>query len=396
MTVRFSDITQDDFLKHYWQKQPAVFRNAFTEFNHPISAEELAGLSLEEDIESRMVLETPNQSPQWHLKRGPFTEKTFQKLPKTHWTLLVQGVDRLIPEVNALLDQFNFIPQWRVDDVMISYAAMHGSVGPHFDHYDVFLYQAQGRREWLLTTQNCHVGNYTPDLDLRIMREFQVEQRIVLEEGDMLYLPPHVGHYGISLSDDCMTYSFGYRSYPARELLDSLSDFVLEQHAGSALYRDPDWSQLQSPAQITTESWQQARQALIELLHDDTLMKQWFGCFATRLDQQAEQQIALPLEEDERDSIEDFLQQLLQEDTILVRDPCCRFAYDANDEFTLFINGCEWESQANPELLKRVADHRILTQDLFGGFLSQAANIQFLYDLWVLQWLQFQHEEEVE
>ena len=227
--INLQQISLKTFLSEYWQKKPLVIRQALPDFVNPLSPDELAGLALEEEIESRLVFETPDKKPYWHLKSGPFFENDFNTLPKTHWTLLVQGVDRIIPEVYELLDHFNFIPQWRIDDVMISYAALNGSVGPHYDNYDVFLYQAKGRREWSLTTQNCNTENYIKDLELRIMNQFDIEERFILEEGDMLYLPPHVGHYGISLSDECMTYSFGYRSYQGQELWDSLGDYLSEK-----------------------------------------------------------------------------------------------------------------------------------------------------------------------
>ena len=227
--ISFKDIPVKTFLTDYWQKKPLVIRDALPCFINPISPDELAGLALEEDIESRIVHETLGTSPLWHLKKGPFSESDFSTLPKTHWTLLVQGLDRIIPEVYELLNHFDFIPQWRIDDVMLSFAALDGSVGPHYDNYDVFLYQAKGQRKWSLTTKNCHTDNYIKNIDLRIMNEFNVEEEFILEEGDMLYLPPHVGHYGISLSEECMTYSFGYRSYQGQELWDSLGDYVSEK-----------------------------------------------------------------------------------------------------------------------------------------------------------------------
>lgn len=188
--VHFQKMTVQTFLKDYWQKKPLIIRQALPDFTNPLTPDELAGLALEEEIESRLVYETPDHSPQWNLKRGPFKESDLIGLPKTHWTLLVQGVDRIVPDVYELLEHFNFIPQWRVDDVMISYAALHGSVGPHYDNYDVFLYQAKGRRLWSLTSKKCHTNNFIQGLELRIMKEFEVEEQFILEEGDMLYLPP--------------------------------------------------------------------------------------------------------------------------------------------------------------------------------------------------------------
>lgn len=391
LMINFQEISVETFLTEYWQKKPVIIRNALPGFVNHLAPDELAGLALEDDIESRIVFETPEQTPQWHLKRGPFTERDFTTLPTSHWTLLVQGVDRLIPEIYAILNHFDFIPQWRIDDVMISYAALKGSVGPHYDNYDVFLYQAMGRREWSLTSQQCTPDNYIPELELRIMNEFNVEQRFMLEEGDMLYLPPHIGHYGIAQSQDCMTYSFGYRSYQGQELWDSLGEHASEHEQFKQLYQDPNWSQLKHTAEIQQPAWQQAQVLLHQLINDERTMKSWFGCFATRLDQQAEQQLPAPIEEDELPELIDFIQSLKQE-TGLERDPCCRFAYqlaDKETEFAFYINGCQWQiNQVSPELLIYVANNRFLSLEILNKYLMKTADQSFIFDMWRLQWLQ--------
>jgi len=374
------------FLNDYWQKKPLVIRNAFPNFINPLTADELAGLALEEGVESRMVFETPTTAPYWSLKTGPFDEDVFATLPKTHWTLLVQGVDRLVPEVTQLLSHFDFIPQWRVDDVMISYAVKHGSVGPHYDHYDVFLFQAEGRRKWTLTTKNCNVTNYLTGVDLRIMAEFDVEEEYILEPGDMLYLPPHVGHHGVSLSDDCMTYSFGFRSYHGQELWDSFGDFLSEKVTTTGLYKDPNWSTLSATSAIPEQAWLNAKQNMQDMLNDDSLMKRWFGCFATRMDQGTEQDMPEPLSDDEAGDRNSFITELRQS-TGLLRDSTCRMAYLEHD-LQLFVNGCEWDiTGVAPALVKYVANHRQLdTHDLL-LFLASDDNQIFLYELWRLQWV---------
>ncbi|WP_419420578.1 JmjC domain-containing protein [Legionella sp. D16C41] len=387
--INFVTLTVSDFLNNYWQKKPLLLKNALPNFKQPLSADELAGLAMEEEIESRIVLETPKESPYWHLRRGPFKEKDFAKLPKTHWTLLVQGVDRFIPEVNTLLEYFNFLPQWRVDDVMISYAVENGSVGPHYDNYDVFLYQAQGSRKWLLTTQNCHPDNYLSNVQLRIMKQFEIEQELILNEGDLLYLPPHIGHYGIALSNDCMTYSFGYRSYSAFEMWDSLADYLSFNKSNDVLYKDPSWSSLKAPAEIPEQAWLQAKKLLQEVLADEKLLRQWFGCFVTTLDRQAE--TLLPVNTKKR-KLAQFLSQLKQASQITF-NPLCRFAY-INDEQTslpvLFINGQYWETNAvNPELIKKIANNRYLNLKEMVLLVDKKENQQFLYKLWQLEWLEF-------
>lgn len=384
--LNFQDVSKTSFLSNYWQKKPLVIRQALPNFINPLNKDELAGLAMEDEIESRIVLETPLRTPFWHLQRGPFTVNDFSKLPKTHWTLLVQGVDRVIPEVAALLDFFNFIPQWRVDDVMISYAPMHGSVGPHYDQYDVFLYQASGKRKWSLTTKNCNLNNALQDVDLRIMAEFEVENEYILEANDMLYLPAHVGHHGVSMSNDCMTYSFGYRSYQGQELWDSFGDFLSEKGVFKALYQDPSWVNLPQTSLITTDAWLQARKLMQGMLNDDYSLQTWFGCFVTHLDGQAEQFMVAPLDEDESSS-ECFIDDL-EAATELQRDAICRFACIDDGALRLFINGVEWNIvDVSRDLVYYVANNRLLDMKIILPFMENENNRLFLYELWKLQWI---------
>lgn len=382
--LNFQEVDVQTFLKEYWQKKPFIFRKAIPNFVNPIPPDELAGLALEEDVESRIVIETPGEKKQWHLKNGPFSENDFKKLPKTNWTLLVQAVDRLIPEVYNLLDHFDFIPQWRIDDVMISFATLHGGVGPHYDNYDVFLYQAKGSRKWSLTTQKCTVDNYLQDTDLRIMKEFNTEEDYILEEGDMLYLPPHVGHYGISLSEECMTYSFGYRSYQGLELWDSLADYASMNQCFSQLYQDPDWSLVKNTSELNPQAWQQAQKLLLELIQDENLIKSWFGSFATTLDRQAHEYLPEPLDEDKAS----FLQELTSI-ACFERNPLCRFAYlDTNSEYKLYINGQDWPvAGVSSEVISLVANNRLINTKKLKKSLQSPADEAFIYELWKLQWL---------
>lgn len=384
--VNFETIDVKTFLREYWQKKPLVIRNALPGFINPLTADELAGLALEDGVESRMVFETPQQAPYWQLKTGPFEDDDFVTLPKTHWTLLVQGVDRWVPDVTQLLNHFDFIPQWRVDDVMISYAVKYGSVGPHYDNYDVFLYQAEGLRKWFLTTQHCNTTNCLNDVELRIMAQFDVEEEYVLEPGDMLYLPPHVGHHGVSMSDDCMTYSFGYRSYQGQELWDSFGDYLSEKATSTGLYKDPDWTNLSATSLISTDACLNAKHLMQSMLNDEQLLQRWFGCFATRIDQQAEQDMPEPLSDEEAGDRATFIAEL-HHCAGLLRNATCRMAYQETD-LQLFVNGCEWDvSGVEPALVKYVANHRQLERHDLLPFLTQDDNQIFLYELWKLQWL---------
>ncbi len=385
----FEEHNLKNFVANYWQKKPLVIRQAFPAFINPLTADELAGLAMEEEFESRIVIEKPRSKFAWQLKNGPFSKRDFKHLPKTNWTLLVQGVDRFIPQVTALLDYFDFLPQWRIDDLMISYAVDQGSVGPHYDNYDVFLYQAKGSRKWSLTTQNCHPANCLKGLDLRIMEEFIVEEDYFLEEGDMLYLPPHVGHYGIAVGES-ITYSFGYRSYQALELWENFGSYIAEKSPAVRLYQDPEGIGTKETSELDPATWQQAKDLMQGLLDNKQELQNWFGCFATRLDEHAEEFLPLPLEKNELIPLRYFIEKLQAPEQGLLRHPLCRFVYQLNKPIALFINGAPWPVQGvSEELVKLVANKRFLNSSVLSCFLNQAENQHFLYELWSLSWLEF-------
>ena len=389
--INFQTISKEMFLQDYWQKKPLLIKNALPMFTNVIDADELAGLAMEENIESKLVYETPMQSPQWHLKPGPFAEADFNTWPKTHWTLLVQALDRMIPEVSHLLEHFNFLPQWRVDDVMISVAGLHGSVGPHYDNYDVFLYQATGQRKWSLTTKQCDEANALPNLDLRIMENFEVEQEIILNEGDMLYLPPHVGHHGVSLTENSIGYSFGYRSYQSQELWDSFADYLSETKDKTHLYKDPSWNGLKTTSEIPKSAYLNAKEIMLELLNDENKLQRWFSRFATQLDQSAVQLLTEPLANEEASNLSTFIEQL-NETEQLERELTSRIAYhfDCNNKIQLFINGDAFNHQnACDDLVKIVACHRIINIETLVPFIKSTNNQTFLYELWKQQFLIF-------
>ncbi len=210
------------FLRDWWRKKPLLIRNAFPDFESPITPEELAGLALEEEAVSRLILERGGAYP-WQLRHGPFREEDFANLPETHWTLLVQEVDRWVPELAGLFERFLFVPSWRFDDIMVSYAPEGGNVGAHVDRYDVFLIQALGRREWRIGAKPLPVEEEVsaPDIDVDMLADFEPDEVLVLDEGDMLYLPPRVAHHGIAL-DSCMTFSVGFRAPGHSEYLDAV------------------------------------------------------------------------------------------------------------------------------------------------------------------------------
>uniref|UniRef100_Q31GJ6 Cupin superfamily protein n=1 Tax=Hydrogenovibrio crunogenus (strain DSM 25203 / XCL-2) TaxID=317025 RepID=Q31GJ6_HYDCU len=385
--IQFDSIDKETFLSEYWQKKPLLIRNALPDFSPPVSAEELAGLSLEEEVESRIVIQ--HSAEDYELKKGPFKESLYETLPEKNWTLLVQGMDRLLPEVTELLNEFDFIPSWRIDDIMVSYATEGGNVGPHFDHYDVFLLQAQGERRWQLSAQDCDETNYIEGVDLRIMKRFVVEEEYVCQPGDILYVPPKWGHHGVGLTDDCMTFSIGYRTYRGLELWDSFGDYLAETQQFQSLYQDPNWKGT-APGQISEGSWQQAQSLLKAALENEEALKNWFGRFATQLDQGASQLLPDPLSDTESCPLETFIEALQSAEGVL-RDSVCRFAYAefTQNQVKLYINSAEWQDfKAESDFIRCLCNQRFIDQATLTSYLNHAGNQALLYDLWNLQFIE--------
>lgn len=269
----------EEFLRDYWQKKPVLIRNAWPNFEPLLSAEELAGLSLEEEFESRIVQEEGPEEP-WQVSSGPFNEETYQNLPKEKWTLLVQAVDQFIPEAADLLEHFRFIPSWRIDDLMISYAVDGGSVGPHYDQYDVFLLQAEGQREWRIGQMCSEQSAIVKGPKIRLLEQFDQSESFVLNPGDMLYLPPQLAHYGIA-KGECMTYSIGFRAPSVAELSQALADDINQHSSEDIRYHDADLNLQADTGLITPAASQRLRQLLEEILNDDERLQNMLGRLMT-------------------------------------------------------------------------------------------------------------------
>jgi 50S ribosomal protein L16 3-hydroxylase len=329
--THLGDMPIEEFLRDYWQKKPLLIRNAFQGFESPLTPDELAGLALEDDVESRIVLE--NGATPWELRNGPFDEKTFETLPETHWTLLVQAVDQWVPEVNQLLDYFRFIPNWRLDDLMISYAPDKGGVGPHFDYYDVFLLQGMGKRHWKIG-QMC--DSQSPRVEgtrLKILSEFHTTEEWVLEPGDMLYIPPGIAHWGVAQGDDCMTYSIGFRAPGHADIISEIGQEIALSVADDLRYADPDLTLQHNPGEINAKAIEQVRNIVLKHLTSENIAL-WFGKYMTErkyLEHTDEEPLELDAEE---------WQAALAEGQLLWRHPSARVAFHTDEKGTmLFADG---------------------------------------------------------
>lgn len=230
-------LTPQQFIETVWQQQPLLVRGALPAVAGIIDGDDLCGIACEEDGEARLVI-TDAQQQDWQCEQGPFKAKRFRTLPSSHWTLLVQSVDQWIPEIAALLEHFHFLPRWRLDDIMISYATEGGGVGPHFDYYDVFLIQASGQRRWQVGQHCDELSPLRPNTQLKLLQDFHTAADYTLAAGDMLYLPAGVAHWGTAVGDDCITISVGFRAASHREIIQAALDNLADTLPANARYRD--------------------------------------------------------------------------------------------------------------------------------------------------------------
>lgn len=365
-------LTAREFLRDYWQKKPLLVRQAFPDFVSPIDADELAGLALEDEVESRLVLEHGERP--WELRRGPFAEDAFSDLPERDWTLLVQAVDQFVPEVAELLEEFRFLPSWRIDDVMISYAAPGGSVGPHFDNYDVFLLQGDGTRSWKVG-QMCNSDSALIDhADLRILADFEQSDEWTLEPGDMLYLPPRLAHYGVAESE-CLTYSVGFRAPSAAEVLTHFTDFLGQFLPDEERYSDADAQPVSDPHQIQHDALDRLKALIDKHMSDKDLLLTWFGQFMTE-PRYPEQVVGEELSEQE-------LLDYLGQGAILIRNPSARLAWsEFGDDLLLFASGrsCPLPGKLR-ELLKLICSADALHSENLGQWLQDEDGLMLVQQL---------------
>lgn len=269
------DITPEQFLAEYWHKKPLLIRGAITDVGEPVGLEALKRLAQDEDVESRLI---EYRDGRWKLERGPFRSGRFRRLPETDWTLLVQNVNHHLPHIDELLWRFNFVPYARLDDLMISYAPPGGTVGPHFDSYDVFLLQVGGRKRWQIAS-NLE-DDFIEDAPIKVLKQFEAEQEFVLEHGDMLYLPPRYAHYGVALEPG-MTYSIGFRAPSAQELATQFLVYLQDRVCLDGRYADPDLAPQADPARIGPEMINRVNEMLSRISWSQRDVADFIGHYLT-------------------------------------------------------------------------------------------------------------------
>lgn len=357
------------FMKRHWQKQPLLVRQALPGVQPPIDRAGLAALAASDEVESRLVAQQPGD--RWTLRPGP-----IPKLPawsKPQWTLLVQGLDLHVDAAHDLLGRFRFVPEARLDDLMLSYASEGGGVGPHFDSYDVFLIQVSGRRHWRIGRLGVSTsGALREDVPLKVLADFEPEQDFVLEPGDMLYLPPGWAHDGVAVGGDCMTASVGFRSpwrgELANELLVRLTDDDEEAPRGDRMYVDPRQAATAEPGRIPEALTAFAREAVLKAVAQPLALERALGEALTEPKPRVffEPGDALPPGRGARLS------------------PRTRMMYDAAH---VFINGQSFRAGGrDATLMRRLADRRTLSVAEVARLSEGARDLldQWTEDGWIL------------
>lgn len=367
-------LTAREFLRDYWQRKPLLIRQAIPDFETPLSPDELAGLALEEEVESRII--APGEQGPWQLRQGPFKEEDFSTLPEREWTLLVQAVDQFVPEVAELVEPFKFLPSWRIDDVMISYAAPGGGVGPHYDNYDVFLLQGYGRRRWKIGQRCTSESPLQDNPDIKILAEFEQTDEWVLEPGDMLYLPPQLAHDGIA-EDECMTYSIGFRAPSTSEVLTHFTDFLTQFIPEEERYSDAGTEPVQAvdSGQIKQDAVDRLKALIQEHINDERMLLAWFGQYMT--------EPRYPELISGESLLEGDLVQVLEDGACLIRSPSARLAWSQmGNDVMIFASGQSRLLSGHLQpLLALVCSADALHQENLGNWLEDEAGRELIREL---------------
>lgn len=349
-------ITAEQFLSEYWQKKPLLVRNALPEIAGLLEPQDVMELALEEEMSARLIKQKDKDPNQWTVKSSPLIKGDFQKMPKL-WTLLVQAVDHYSFDLSEMWKKFPFIPQWRREDIMVSYAPQGGSVGKHFDFYDVFLVQGHGHRRWQLG-QNCdETTEFVAGQPLKLLANIDVNFDEVLAPGDLLYVPPGLAHYGVA-EDECLTYSFGFRMPNMADMIDSASDKFSENELLQNPLQDIARTQSNPIGGVSTTELDFLREKLLAQLHNPNVLNDALMCLLS--------QPGYPNNIPENDEIgTGDLEEVLDQGYLLKIEPASRLLYTQHaGEIRFWANGDSLcISEIFTEKLQQIADGQEIAFD---------------------------------
>ena len=383
--THLGDLTVAEFIADYWQQKPVCIRNGIAFEEALIAMDELAGLALEPEVESRLI-ENKGDIKDWQVTHGPLKEVDFNKERDFPWTLLVQGVDCFVPQVHDFLAKFRFLPSWRLDDLMISYATKGAGVGAHYDRYDVFLIQGEGQRQWQIG-QTCSENSALMAHDqLCLLQDFEWHEEFILNPGDMLYIPPLVAHQGVAVSDACVTYSVGFRSPSHGDVLTTFADERSIDISADLRLKDQGFTP--NSGEISAADVE----GLMQLMRDQITpenVAQWFGKHSTEA-----KYPALDMAEDAMDLAE--LESIINDAYGVLRmSEGVRLAYtwQGDGGLTLFVQGealpCPPEATA---FVEAIANQWLLKVDEIAPLVASDAAMAMLLILHNQGYLYFSDE----
>jgi 50S ribosomal protein L16 3-hydroxylase len=325
--------SRSQFLAEYWQRRPCLLRQAFPGFVPELDENDIAGLACDELAEARLITGSYPQQD-WCVKYGPFTAAALRRLPSHRWTLLVQDVEKHYPPIASLMGRFDFLPGWRLDDLMVSVSGPEGSVGPHYDQYDVFLLQASGRRRWQIATEFDPL--WQPGCELNVLASFTPETEWEVEPGDILYLPPGIAHHGVALETG-MTWSIGLRAPSQADLLQALGEWLAEHENEGVRYQDGLLVSNPRPGEISAQAIEQLYALLQQPQGQASKLHSFFASFLTRY--RLAQQPAAP----DHTMDETELAARLENSAVVQRNPWTRLAWiDRDGEALLCAAGDQY------------------------------------------------------
>ncbi|KPH65009.1 cupin domain-containing protein [Pseudoalteromonas neustonica] len=350
--LTINGLTEQQFLTQYWQKKPLLIKQGFADFVDPLDANELAGLAMEESIESRIIT---NHNNDWQAHHGPFED--FELLTEQNSTLLVQAVDHWHPTASQLLEPFRFIPNWRIDDLMISFSTPNGGVGPHLDQYDVFIIQGEGKRHWRVGMPDSNLKQFAQNKSLLQVEQFPAIIDCILEPGDILYIPPGCPHEGYAV-ENALNYSIGFRAPNQRDLLSNFADHIIDKEAGNSRYQDPAIKLRDSKGEIQATEADNIKLLMQAMLDDDDLFTSWLG---TTLSQPKHEMDLMPPED--LFNSEQVTALLEDNELFFERLGGTRALYQVFDnEILLSVNGDNYSLPLNDlTAVKLLTDHTMVT-----------------------------------
>jgi len=366
--INWGELTPERFLKEYWQKKPLLIKNGFSQFQDTISPDELAGLAMEEEIESRIISHT--NFKQWQVKHGPFED--FSELGEENWTLLVQAVNNWSEPTHQLLNPFKFLPNWRIDDVMVSFSTPNGGVGAHLDQYDVFIVQGSGKRHWQVGLPDSTLTELIPHPDLKQVSDFKAEIDVITEPGDILYIPPNHPHNGVAL-ENALNFSIGFQAPSGQEMFSAFADSLIDANKGINRFDDSSRQITLSPEVLSQADISQLKQFMLAQAGNDDLFSDMIATFTTSSHHPLE--ILMPVEK----FTEQKVIELLNTEGVFVKPVLGLKSLINEQNNSLYINGDRVSLiDETRELGHLLAKNSTLTAESLNSFTDCLKNVQML------------------